>query len=364
MNTYGDAYRVTIFGSSHGGGVGCVVDGLPAGMPIDLRAVQRELDRRRPGQSRVTSKRKEPDRVEVLDGLLDGRAAGLPLAFFVPNEDVDSSTYDAYREIPRPGHADFPARVKYLGRNDPRGGGQFSGRMTVGIVIAGAVARQPLAAIGIGLVAHASQVGRVRLEREMSFDEIGAGVEKSPVRCADVETALRMEEEIDAARRDGDSVGGVIECRIAGLPVGVGEPFFDPLEGAIARLAFAIPAVKGIEFGAGFAAAAMRGSEHNDPYVVKDGLVLTETNHAGGIQGGLSNGMPVVFRVVVKPTATIAKAQRSVDLRTMESAEIRGKGRHDPCIVPRAVPVIENAAAIAVLDLVLLGGFLEGTARS
>ena len=363
MNTFGTLYRVTILGSSHGAGVGCAIDGLPAGTAIDLDEVQHQLDRRRPGQSRLTTQRKESDRLEVLEGLVDGRTAGRPVVFWVSNGDVDSSTYETYRHVPRPGHADYTAHVKYGGAHDHRGGGQFSGRMTVGLVIAGAVARQRLAAREIVFLAHTVPVGPVRLAEALSPGAIRAGVESSPVRCADPETARRMEEEVEVARKSGDSVGGVIEGTITGLPVGVGEPFFDSLEGELAYILFAVPAVKGVEFGSGFAAAGMRGSEHNDAYAVADGRIVTETNRAGGIQGGLSNGMPVVLRVAVKPTSSIATPQKSVDLRTMEPTELRVKGRHDPCIVPRAVPVIENVAAVPVLDLMMRGGFVDGGPR-
>ena len=358
MNVFGRTYRTTIFGSSHGEGVGCNLEGIPAGTILDLDAIQSELDRRRPGQSRLVTQRREPDRLEVLQGLVEGRATGAPVTFWVRNQDVDSSAYDTYREIPRPGHADYTARTKYGGFADHRGGGQFSGRMTIALVISGAVARQVLAPRGIAFAAHTIQVGGVRLEKALTTEEIREGVESSPTRCADPETARRIEEEVETARKSGDSVGGVIECIVTGLPVGVGEPFFDSVESEISHLVFSVPAVKGIEFGSGFAAAGMRGSEHNDAYTVREGRVLTETNRAGGIQGGLTNGMPVVFRVAIKPTASIPKPQSSVDLRTLRPAEIKVKGRHDPCIVPRAVPVIENAAAAPILDLMLRGALL------
>ncbi|MCZ6688816.1 MAG: chorismate synthase, partial [Planctomycetota bacterium] len=358
MNSFGKDYRTTIFGSSHGSGVGCVIEGVPAGTSLNLEAIQGELDRRRPGQSALTTQRKEGDRLEMQEGMLEDRATGSPLVFWVKNRDVDSSSYETYRRIPRPGHADYPARMKYAGYNDYRGGGQFSGRMTIPLVISGALARQILSKGGIEFYAHAVQVGSVRLEETLSVEEIRAGVESSPVRCAEPETARSMVQEVEAARKAGDSVGGVIECIVTGLPVGVGEPFYDSVESEISHLCFAVPAVKGIEFGSGFAAAGMRGSEHNDPYAISEGRVITETNNAGGIQGGLTNGMPVVFRVAIKPTSSITKLQKSVDLDEMEPAELRVTGRHDPCIVPRAVPVIENAAAAPLLDLMIRAGFL------
>ena len=357
MNTFGTRYRTTIFGTSHGPFVGCTIEGLPAGTRVDASSVQSQLDRRRPGQSLLTSQRKEEDRVEFSGGIADGVATGEPIVAIIRNEDVQSKSYANVARIPRPGHGDFAAFMKYGGKSDLRGGGQLSGRMTAPLVVSGAIARQPLAPKGIRFLAHAAQIGRVSA-RPVTPQEIEANVERTPVRCADLDAADRMIAEIEAARKDRDSVGGVIEGLVTGLSPGVGEPFFDSVESNLAHLLFSVPAVKGVEFGAGFRAAAMRGSEHNDPFDVEAGRVVTATNHAGGILGGITNGMPVTFRVVVKPTASIAKPQRSVDLETMKSTEVVVTGRHDPCIVPRAVPVVENAAAMAVFDLMLVGGFV------
>ena len=357
MNTFGTRYRTTIFGTSHGPFVGCTIEGLPAGTRVDASVVQSQLDRRRPGQSLLTSQRKEEDRVEFSGGIADGVATGEPIVAIIRNEDVQSKSYANVARIPRPGHGDFAAFMKYGGKSDLRGGGQLSGRMTAPLVVSGAIARQPLAPKGIRFLAHAAQIGRVSA-RPVTPQEIEANVERTPVRCADLDAADRMIAEIEAARKDRDSVGGVIEGLVTGLSPGVGEPFFDSVESNLAHLLFSVPAVKGVEFGAGFRAAAMRGSEHNDPFDVEAGRVVTATNHAGGILGGITNGMPVTFRVVVKPTASIAKSQRSVDLETMKSTEVVVTGRHDPCIVPRAVPVVENAAAMAVFDLMLVGGFV------
>ena len=357
MNTFGTRYRTTIFGTSHGPFVGCTIEGLPAGTRVDASSVQSQLDRRRPGQSLLTSQRKEEDRVEFSGGIADGVATGEPIVAIIRNEDVQSKSYANVARIPRPGHGDFAAFMKYGGKSDLRGGGQLSGRMTAPLVVSGAIARQPLAPKGIRFLAHAAQIGRVSA-RAVTPQEIEANVERTPVRCADLDAADRMIAEIEAARKDRDSVGGVIEGLVTGLSPGVGEPFFDSVESNLAHLLFSVPAVKGVEFGAGFRAAAMRGSEHNDPFDVEAGRVVTATNHAGGILGGITNGMPVTFRVVVKPTASIAKPQRSVDLETMKSTEVVVTGRHDPCIVPRAVPVVENAAAMAVFDLMLVGGFV------
>ncbi len=357
MNVFGTRYRTTIFGTSHGPFVGCTIEGLRSGMRIDEAVVQGQLDRRRPGQSLVTTQRKEADRVEFSEGISDGLATGEPIVALIRNEDVQSKSYANVARVPRPGHGDFAAAMKYGGKSDLRGGGQLSGRMTAPLVVSGAIARQVLEPKGVRFYAHAAQIGRVTAQ-PVTPQQIAANVELSAVRCADLEAADRMIEEIEAARKDRDSVGGVIEAVVTGLPPGVGEPFFESVESALAHLLFSIPAVKGVDFGAGFRSASMRGSEHNDAFTVEAGRVATETNHAGGILGGITNGMPITFRVAVKPTASIAKPQRSVDLGTMRPTEIVVTGRHDPCIVPRAVPVVENAAAMAILDLMLVGSFL------
>ena len=357
MNVFGTRYRTTIFGTSHGPFVGCTIEGLRSGMRIDEAVVQGQLDRRRPGQSLVTTQRKEADRVEFSEGISDGLATGEPIVALIRNEDVQSKSYANVARVPRPGHGDFAAAMKYGGKSDLRGGGQLSGRMTAPLVVSGAIARQVLEPKGVRFYAHAAQIGRVTAQ-PVTPQQIAANVELSAVRCADLEAADRMIEEIEAARKDRDSVGGVIEAVVTGLPPGVGEPFFESVESALAHLLFSIPAVKGVDFGAGFRSASMRGSEHNDAFTVEAGRVATETNHAGGILGGITNGMPITFRVAVKPTASIAKPQRSVDLGTMRPTEIVVTGRHDPCIVPRAVPVVENAPAMAILDLMLVGSFL------
>lgn len=357
MNAFGTRYRTTIFGTSHGPFVGCTIEGLAAGTRVDEAFVQAQLDRRRPGQSLLVSQRKEPDQVEFSGGLLDGVATGEPIVAILRNEDVRSESYAAVGRVPRPGHGDFAAIMKYGGKSDLRGGGQLSGRMTAPLVVSGAIARSLLESKEIRFFAHSAQIGRVTA-RPCTPEEIEANVERTPVRCADLNAADRMIAEIEAARKDRDSVGGLIEGIVTGLPAGVGEPFFDSVESALSHLFFSIPAVKGVDFGAGFRAASMRGSDHNDPFIVDGGQVKTATNHAGGILGGITSGMPVTFRVAVKPTASIPRPQRSVDLATMTPTEVVVTGRHDPCIVPRAVPVVENAAAMAVLDLMLVGGHL------
>jgi chorismate synthase len=357
VNTIGSELRLTLFGASHGPCVGAVLDGVPPGMVIDLDRIQNEVDLRRPSTGIGTS-RAEEDRVEVLSGILEGRSTGAPIALLVMNRDTDSSKYDRFKSVPRPGHADLTARGKYSECVDLRGGGQFSGRMTVGLVAAGAIAKMLLEERGVRVAAYVSQVGAVR-------DEGGRGVTEAllsrsnEVRAASPTMAERMRDEILRAKEDGDSVGGVVECIVDGLPMGLGEPFFDTVEGELSKMMFAVPGVKGIEFGAGFAAAGMRGSRHNDPFVLVDGKVRTAKNDAGGILGGITNGMPVVFRVAIKPTASIAKGQRSLDLESGRQTELKIEGRHDPCIAPRAVPVVEAGAALVLADLSMRGGIVD-----
>ncbi len=361
MMRFGLAFRITIFGSSHGPEVGVTIEGIPHGTPIDAARIQTELDRRRPVGRRLATKRQEEDRLIVDAGVADGRADGSAFRAHVANEDVRREPYDRLHDTPRPGHADYPARMRYGPDADLSGGGIFSGRMTVGLVIAGAIARQMLATRGIDLVAYTRSIGPIDAPVPSDLDVAGLRERSraNEVAAPDPVAGQRMEEAIADARRDGDSLGGVIEVRIDGVPVGLGEPFFDSIESTIAHLALSVPAVKGIEFGAGFAAARMRGSEHNDPFVWSDGEVRTSTNHAGGILGGLATGMPIVFRAVVKPTSSIAKPQTTVDVAQHTAVSIVVAGRHDPCIVPRAVVVLESIAAVAIADLALRGGFLR-----
>ena len=309
---------------------------------------------------RLATRRQEADRLVVDRGVVDGRSDGSVLRAHVANEDVRREPYDRIRSVPRPGHADYPARVRYGPDADLSGGGIFSGRMTIGLVIAGTIARGLWGRRGVEIVAFPRAIGPVlaTVPEAWSPAEIRQRAATGEIGCPDPVASARMETEIETARREGDSVGGEIVCRVTGVPVGVGEPFFDSVESAIAHLAFAIPAVKAIEFGAGFAGVRGRGSEQNDPFAIVDGRVTTTTNHAGGILGGLTVGTPVVFRVAVKPTASIAREQSSVDLERKVSVPLRITGRHDPCIVPRAVPVVEAVAAIALAELGLRGGFL------
>ncbi len=357
MNEFGTRYRVGIFGSSHGPCVGAKVEGCPAGSKVSEAVIQVELDRRSPGKGVHTTPRAETDRLEVISGLVGGKATGATIVGLVRNRDFDSSAYDSFRRVPRPGHADYPAMVKYKGHHDHRGGGQFSGRMTAGLVIAGAIARQVLDRQGMRFIAQTVQIGQVRMEKEVPFSVAERVARANAVGCADRTAAERMKDEIVRAHEEKDSVGGVVRCTVLGVPVGVGEPFFGSVESALSAMMFSIPGVKGVEFGSGFRAASMKGSEHNDPYSIRGGKVVTRTNNAGGVLGGLSTGMPIDFRVAFKPTSSIARAQMSVDITKKVPVELEVKGRHDPCIVPRAVPVVENSTAAVLLDLMLQGGF-------
>ena len=347
-SVYTGNLTVAIFGQSHAPAIGVTIDGLPAGLPVDPNALQQFLRRRAPGQNAWSTPRKEADAPEILCGLSNGRTCGAPLTAIIRNTNTRSGDYDNLRDTPRPGHADYTAQMKFSGAQDVAGGGHFSGRLTAPLCIAGGICLQLLKTQGVTIRARIVSVGAVTDDSPF-LSPVG---EKAFPAVSDA-AAAAMQAEIAAARADGDSVGGVIECVVEGLPAGVGDPMFGGLENLISRAIFAIPAVKGIEFGAGFAAARMRGSENNDPFRVENGTVVTETNHCGGILGGISDGMPIVFRAAFKPTPSIARQQRSVSLGQLENKTLVIQGRHDPCIVPRAVPCVEAAAAIAVLDAVM-----------
>jgi chorismate synthase len=358
MNTIGTKVRLTLFGSSHGAGIGCVLDGIPAGTAVDEARIREEMRLRRPSEG-IGTPRREDDEVELLSGVREGRATGAPITMLVRNQDKDSSKYERFRTVPRPGHADLTALTKYGESHDLRGGGQFSGRMTAPIVAAGSIARCLLEEHGMTVVAYTRSIGGVVDGANREAVEMTAFARANPLRAATQEMADMMRAEIEAAARDGDSVGGTVRCMVFGPPMGMGEPFFDTVEGELAKFIFAIPGVKGIEFGAGFRAAGMRGSEHNDPIVVEDGRLRTAKNDAGGVLGGISNGMPIDMLVAFKPTASIAKEQMSVDLSKMRESRLRIEGRHDPCIVPRAVAAVEAATALTVADLCLRGGLFD-----
>jgi chorismate synthase len=347
---------MTSFGESHGRCVGVVLDGCPAGLRLDPEETQGELDRRRPGQSGLTTSRGEEDRLEVLSGVHGGRTTGAPICMLVWNKDRDSSGYEARRWTPRPGHADWTAHVRYGGFNDYRGGGRFSGRITAGYVMAGAVAKALLReTLGVKVLAHTVEIGGIRAG-DLSIEDIEANAESNPVRCADPEATERMIDAIHGAAEKGDSLGGAVECITLNMPPGVGGPIFDTLEGDISKALFAIPAVKAVEIGLGTAYSGARGSDVNDEYTLKEGGISLKTNYAGGVLGGISNGMPITCRVTFKPTPSIRKPQRTVDISTMEETELVVEGRHDPCIVPRGVPVVEGMVAFVLADHAIRAG--------
>lgn len=355
---FGNHIHVSIFGQSHSPAIGVVVDGLPAGFALDEDALAAFLARRAPGNSALSTPRKEADQVQFLSGIANGKLCGAPLCGVIANTNVRPGDYSQFSDLPRPGHADFTAQAKFHGAQDGSGGGHFSGRLTAPLCVAGGICMQILNARGIFIGAHIAQIADVQ---DAAFDPVRvcpedfAKVLKNTLPVVDVSAADKMQAAVLAAKSEGDSVGGVIECAITGLPAGIGDPMFDGLENRIASAVFAVPAVKGIEFGNGFAAAGLRGSENNDPFIMHDGKVMTQTNRHGGILGGISSGMPVLFRVAIKPTPSILKPQQTVSLSKQEEAPLVIHGRHDPCIVPRAVPCIEAAAALAICDA--LGNF-------
>ena len=347
-STYGENIRVTVFGQSHSAGIGVTIEGIPAGNEIDLERLNAFLARRAPGQNAWSTARKEADTPEFLCGVFEGKTCGTPITAVIRNNDTRSKDYTQLKIIPRPGHADYTAEVKYNGCQDYRGGGHFSGRLTAPLCVAGGICLQLLEREGIRVLSRVASIGDVEDEGELTES---TAAKEFPV--VSDERGAAMRELIAAKRAEGDSVGGVVECVVTGLPVGLGDPMFGGMENRIAGIVFGIPAVKGLEFGAGFQAARMSGSENNDAYEMVDSAVTAKTNNAGGILGGITNGMPLVFRAAFKPTPSIAKAQESVNLSTNENTVLEISGRHDPCIVPRAVPVVEAAAAIAVYDALL-----------
>ena len=353
MNTFGRIFRITSFGESHGKAIGVTIDGCPAGLKLDMEAIQAELDRRKPGQSRLTTQRRESDQFEVLSGLVDNTTSGAPICFIVPNEDQRSKDYKHIEQQFRPSHADYTYQSKY-GLRDHRGGGRSSARETIARVIGGAVAKQFLSQVcGMKFQAFVSSAGQVDLKERVVFDEFPEG-NCQMVRCPDPQTADLMVAAIDAARKSGDSLGGIISCAITSVPVGLGAPVFNKLNALLGYSMLGINAVKGFEIGSGFAGTKMRGSTHNDAfYTDESGKVRTKTNNSGGVQGGISNGEEIFFRVAFKPTSTIYKDQESINSEG-EAVTLKGKGRHDPCVVPRAVPIVEAMAALVMADLWLL----------
>jgi chorismate synthase len=358
-NIIGERFVAMSFGESHGRCVGIVVDGCPAGLKLSEADIQLQLDRRKPGQSAVTTQRKEQDQVEIISGLFNGFSTGAPICMLIWNKDADSRSYEAIKNIPRPGHADYPALIKYGGFADYRGSGRFSGRLTATLVMAGAIAQKLLKeTLNIETVAYTNEIGGIAAEAANITSETISRRYDNDVRCPDPSASERMRDAILKARRDGDSLGGVVECMSVGLPVGLGEPIFASLEADLSRALFAIPAVKGVEFGSGFTGSKRRGSENNDVYYIKDGKVVTRTNNSGGILGGLSNGMPLVIRVAFKPAASIAKNQDTLDLSTNLQSKLSVPGRHDPCVVPRAPPIVECVVSMVLADHAIRAGYV------
>ena len=352
---WGNKFKVSIFGESHGAGIGITIDGLPSGFEINMDEVLKEMARRAPGKSKLSTARKEADLPEILSGFFEGKTTGTPLCAIIRNSDQHSKDYGKLKDLMRPGHADYPGFVKYKGFNDYRGGGHFSGRITAPLVFAGAVCKQILESKGIKIGAHVKSIGKVNdksffdvnLTNEL-LDEIK--VNELPLLATEKEEEMRNT--ILEARKDQDSVGGTIECAVLGIDAGIGDPFFDSVESTLAHLMFSVPAVKGIEFGKGFSMSERRGSECNDEYYFDGDKVKTYTNNNGGITGGITNGMPILFKVGIKPTPSISKAQKTIDISEGKDAELVIEGRHDPCIVQRAVPVIEAVTAIGIMELI------------
>ena len=351
-STYGESLKLSIFGQSHGPAIGMTLDGIPAGLPVDFEKLQVFLHRRAPGQNDWSTPRKEEDRPEFLSGIVDGFTCGAPIAAVIHNTNTRSADYDNLKHCPRPGHADYTAQGKYGGFQDAAGGGHFSGRLTAPLCIAGGLCKQWLEEMGIRIGAHLEFIHGIE---DCHFDPIDPQLDQIHADFPVIASCCgeEMRKAIENARVNGDSVGGIIECGIVGLPAGLGEPMFGGVESKLAQIIYGIPAVKSLDFGVGSSAAWRYGSDMNDDYTIECGKIKTLTNRNGGILGGITNGMPVIFRVGIKPTPSIAKPQQTVDLRTGEITTIEIKGRHDPCIVPRAVPVVEAAAAIAIYDLIL-----------
>ena len=349
-NTIGKLFTFTSFGESHGKGIGGIIDGCPAGIELDETFIQHELDRRKPGQSSIATPRKEDDKVEFLSGVFEGKTTGTPIAFIIWNQNQHSTDYDHLKEIYRPSHADFTYQQKY-GIRDHRGGGRSSARETASRVVAGAVAKLALKQMGVEITAFTSQVGHLAMTENFETTDLSL-IESNIVRCPQHDIAERMIEYIKELKKEGDSIGGIVSCIIKGLPIGLGEPIFDKLQARLAAAMLSINASHGFDYGRGFDGVSLKGSEMNDPFVKNGDKVSTKTNNSGGIQGGISNGQDVYFRVLFKPVATISKRQDTLDIHTNE-VELEARGRHDPCVLPRAVPIVEAMAAITLLDLYL-----------
>lgn len=351
MNTFGKLFRLTTYGESHGKGIGGVIDGCPAGIPIDLEMVQQELDRRKPGQSKITTQRNETDTVEFYSGIFEGQTTGTPIGFFIKNKDQHSNDYNDLKDVFRPSHADYTYQEKY-GVRDHRGGGRSSARETIARVVGGAVAKQLLSILNVTVQAYVQSVGEIQLEKPYNELDL-SNTESNIVRCPDQITAKKMIERIEAAGRDHDTVGGTISCVIKGVPTGWGSPVFNKLHADLGFAMLGINAVKGFEYGSGFEGTKLSGSEHNDIFTNENGVVKTITNHSGGVQGGISNGQDIYFKVAFKPIATLLKEQKTID-KELNDTTINPKGRHDPCVLPRAVPIVESMAALVLADHFLM----------
>lgn len=354
----GERFACLSFGESHGKCVGMVIDGCPAGLQLNEGDIQPLLDLRKPGQSIISTQRKEEDRVEILSGVFEGFTTGAPICMLIWNRDSDSRSYEEIISKPRPGHSDYPAKVKYSGYADYRGGGRFSGRLTATFIMAGAVAQKLLySTLGIEITAYTVQIGQIKAN-EIDLENAKKNRYANDIRCPDLTAADKMREIILQTKREGDSLGGVVECICTGLPVGLGEPIFSSLESDISKAVFSIPAVKAIEFGSGFLGSEKKGSENNDLFTIKNNKIVTKTNNAGGILGGLSNGMPIKMRIGFKPASSISRTQSTIDLSSLSEVDINVAGRHDPCVVPRAPPVVESIVAAVIADHALRSGFI------
>ena len=349
-NTIGKIFRLTTFGESHGKSIGGIIDGIPAGIKIDMDFIQNELNRRRPGQSSLTSQRMEKDRVEIQSGIFEDKTTGTPVAFIIPNEDHNSEDYDHLKNLYRPSHADFTYEKKY-GIRDHRGGGRASARETAARVVGGALAKLLLQKTGVSITAYVSQIGKIKINTDYKNLDLNT-IESSPVRCPDKIISDQMIASIEKIKKEGDTVGGIVSCVIKNVPIGLGEPVFDKLHAELAKAMLSINAVKGFAYGSGFGAAEMKGSEHNDIFIKKGDKIITESNFSGGIQGGISNGQDIYFKVAFKPVATLMMDQKTVDNKGNDVI-IKGKGRHDVCVVPRAVPIVEAMAALVLADFYL-----------
>ena len=356
-NSIGEKFKITSFGASHGVAVGAVVDGCPANLELSAEDIQKELDKRKPGTSKVTTARKEADEVQILSGIFEGKTDGTPICGVIFNRNQHSKDYSMFKSTPRPSHGDFGWMMKY-GNYDYNGGGRGSGRVTIGHVIGGAIAKKLLKTQNIEIISHVVQIGDIKAEPQ-DFNTIKENIEKNPVRCADLKAANEMEELILTKKEEGDSVGGIVETIAVNVPQGLGEPVFERLDGDLARILMNIGAVKGVEIGLGFGVATHTGSQINDEYQIEDGKITTKTNNSGGIIGGMSNAMPIVSRIAVKPTPSISKCQNSINLETMENEKIEIKGRHDPCICPRVTVVAESSTAIVLADHMIRSGFIH-----